>query len=72
MYVPKSLKLNQFRICQIPSAKDLIKRYGFNAGSNYSGDDIAPTHQQKLDLVTQLDAENGNRLAKELAEQDNS
>lgn len=68
MYIPKKLKLNQFRVVQIPSAKEIITRFGMCLGSNYSGDDMAPTAQTKLDLTLQLDAENGNRLARETAE----
>lgn len=68
MYVPKSLKLNKFRVVQIPSARDIINRYGFCPGNNYSGEDPAPSsNMTKLDLALQLDAENGNRLAAEKA-----
>lgn len=68
MYIPKKLKLNQFRVVQIPSARDIIARYGNCEGSNYSGDQMAPSQMTKLDLTLQLDAENGNRLAREAAE----
>lgn len=68
MYVPKNLKLNKFRVVQIPSARDIINRYGFCPGNNYSGEDMSPNpNMTKLDLALQLDAENGNKLAAERA-----
>ena len=45
MYVPKKLKLNKFRVVQIPSAKDIFTRFGVCTGSNYSSDQEQKQYQ---------------------------
>lgn len=55
MYVPKKLKLNKFRIVQIPSAKEIITRFGLSSGSSYSGDSTVPPPMSKLDAAAALD-----------------
>lgn len=62
MYIPKKLKLNQFRIVQIPSAKEIVTRFGFATGSNFSGDDIAPKNMSKLDAAASVDVINQRKV----------
>lgn len=58
MYVPKKLKLNKFRVVQIPSARDIINRFGMSIGSNYSGDTTVPGPMSKTDLAAAVDYKN--------------
>lgn len=58
MYTPKKLKLNQFRVVQIPSAKEIINRFGFCTGSHYSGDDPVPGPMSKTDMAAAADYAN--------------
>lgn len=55
MYVPKNLKLNRFRIVQIPSAKEIIARFGLCNPKNFSGDNDAPRAMHKLDMAAYID-----------------
>lgn len=64
MYVPKKLKLNKFRIVQIPSAKEIITRFGYSPGSNYSGDNTVPKNLSKTDLAAEVDGAN-NYMSKQ-------
>ena len=65
MYVPKKLKLNRFRVVQIPSAKDIFVRFGVCAGSNFSGDQVAPGVMSKLDTASVLDQLNNSKIKDE-------
>lgn len=69
MVVPKSLKLNKFRIVQIPSAREIIGRFGLMTPHYFTGEDLAPLPQTKTDMMMELDALNGTQLAKELADE---
>lgn len=44
MYVPAKLKLNKFRLVQIPENRDYFSRYGFlqSPSSAYGGDNDLP------------------------------
>lgn len=65
MYVPKKLKLNQFRIVQIPSAKEIITRFGYAFGSSYSGESTVPPPMSKLDAAAALDNMNDRMTRQE-------
>lgn len=55
MYIPKKLKLNRFRVVQIPSGKEIFTRFGNCVGSKYSGDDVVPPAMTKTDMAATVD-----------------
>lgn len=69
MLVPNKLKLNRYRFVSIPKNRDYFAKYGnFNTLQvNYTGDDVAPIGQSKLDQILEADAEYQQYL-----QQDNS
>lgn len=55
MYIPKKMKLNKFRVVQIPSGKEIFTRFGVCSGSRYSGDDVVPPQMTKTDQAAAAD-----------------
>lgn len=55
MYVPKKLKLNRFRVVQIPSGKEIFTRFGACTGQRYSGEDEVPPLLSKTDAAAAVD-----------------
>lgn len=55
MYVPKKLKLNKFRVVQIPSGKEIFTRFGVCNGTRFSGDDVVPPQMTKTDQAAAAD-----------------
>ena len=47
MVIPKKLKLNKFRVVQIPSGKEIYARFGACLGTHYSGDELATSAMSK-------------------------
>lgn len=65
MFVPDKLKLNKFQLVRIPSNKDYFGRVGLTGtgpSSSYTGDEIAPMAQSKMDQIAETDAEYGKFL----------
>ena len=65
MYIPKKLKLNQYRVCQIPSAREIVQRFGQASGQFYSGDELASRPMTKLDAAAALEYMNSRQLREE-------
>lgn len=67
MLIPKKLKLNKFRHVDIPKNREYFARYGnFNTMDiNYTGDDVAPIGQSKIDQIMVADAEYRQYLSKQ-------
>lgn len=59
MVVIEELKLNRFRPVAIPDNRTFFGRFGETnpLGSQYSGDEMIPDLQSKLDALRQIDAE---------------
>lgn len=55
MYIPAKLKLNRFRVVQIPSGKEIFTRFGICNGTKYSGDDTVPPQMSKTDAAAAVD-----------------
>lgn len=55
MYTPTKLKLNRFRVVQIPSGKEIFTRFGICNGSKYSGEDTVPPQMTKTDAAAVVD-----------------
>lgn len=72
MVIPRQLKLNKFKLVMIPSAKEIVARYGMFTPHSFSGDEILPLNQSKTDMMIDLDAQNGTALARERAEESES
>lgn len=53
MYVPEKLKLNKFRVVQIPENRDYFSRFGFlkSPDSAYTGDNDAPHTMTKIEEI---------------------
>lgn len=53
MYVDEKLKLNKFRVVNIPENKDYFSRYGFlqMPANAYSGDDVSRMPGTKIDEI---------------------
>ncbi len=53
MYIPEEMKLNRFKEVSLPSARDFFRTNGEHAmpDNQYSGDDIAPMPQNKVDSI---------------------
>lgn len=57
MYVPESLKLNKFRLCNLPSARNLFAKLGImSVGSDnqYTGDLVPDRPGTKTDIMADM------------------
>lgn len=70
MYVPNKLKLNKFRVVQIPSAKEIINRFGYCSGTNFSGEKTAPLSMTKTQLAAVVDNANEHMTRQEMVNSD--
>lgn len=68
MRIPDKLKVNRFKIVNLPSNKDYFQRFGNRTlpESLYTGDDVAPTNQRKIDSIADYDAYDRMMQDKEL------
>lgn len=67
MYIPKKLKLNRFRVVQIPSGREIYNRFGACLGQQFSGDTEVPPPMTKTDSAAVCE-----RMAREDVEDSNS
>lgn len=68
MNIPDKLKLNRFKVVNIPSNKDYFQRFGSRTmpESMYSGDEVAPVASRKIDQIAAYDAYDRMMQQKEL------
>jgi len=73
MYVPEKLKLNKFQAVQLPTNRQIFSRFGLftNPGTQYSGDERLPLHENKADMFSRFDAEDMYRKYSESRQNDN-
>lgn len=58
MYVPdEKMRINKFKIVDIPRPIEYMKRFGSAEvpSSSYSGDEFAPLPQNKIDMLADAD-----------------
>lgn len=58
MRIPKELKLNKFKLVQIPRPIEYVQRFGLipSPSAKYSGDDSSPFRQNKTDALASAQA----------------
>lgn len=60
MFIPdEKMKVNRFRVVAIPRNSEFYKRFGDTvaASNSYTGDDLAPLPQNKIDTISQAEFE---------------
>lgn len=69
MNIPEKLKLNRFKVVNLPSNKDLFARFGNRSvGENlYTGDEPAAVGSRKIDQIADYDAYDAMMQREELA-----
>lgn len=55
MFVPDAMKLNKFRLVNIPRPREMFARYGFKPMSVFSGDSVVPQGVRKIDTMNMLE-----------------
>lgn len=68
MNIPEKLKLNRFKVVNIPSNKDYFQRFGSRTmpETMYSGDEVVPLASRKIDQIVDYDAYDRMMQEKEL------
>lgn len=74
MNIPEKLKLNRFKVVNLPSNKDLFSRFGKKSMPEnlYTGDDMAPQASRKIDQIADYDAYDRMMQQEELNKQNGS
>lgn len=67
MFVPESLKLNRFRVVDLPRPRRMFERFGLLKVpvSQYTGDDLARVPGNKVDVLADMDAFDRSQIRQE-------
>lgn len=70
MYACPKLRLNCHKDIAVPKARDYVRRYGMQQtpANMYTGDELAPIGQSKIDSILEADALNRDKLGYESRE----
>lgn len=70
MFVPKKLKLNRFKVVNLPSNKDYFARFGNRTlpEQMFTGDEFAPSASRKIDQIVDYEAYDRMMQERELSQ----